>query len=97
MDHLHPDDAREHLRNVRRSLRPAGEYLFTSMNRESLRERLLDAGFSAASCWLGCARIPWAARRFVPRELLRISARVEPNGLTPKMHLPSTRHAGPLT
>jgi len=75
MDHLHPDDARDHLKSVRRSLLPGGEYIFTSSDCENLRERLFGAGFSAVSCWLGAARIPWATQGLVPRQLLRISAR----------------------
>lgn len=73
MDHLHPDDARDHLKSVRRSLAPGGQYIFTSQ--KDVRDRLLEAGFSAVSCWLGAVRIPWATQGLVPRQLLRISAR----------------------
>jgi len=73
MDHLHPDDARDHLESVRRSLAPGGQYIFTSQ--KDVRDRLLEAGFSAVSCWLGAARVPWAAQGLVPRQLLRMAAR----------------------
>lgn len=72
MDHLHPDDVREHLKSVRRSLAPAGQYVFTSQ--KNVREGLLAAGFTSLSCWLGAARIPWTARSLAPRNLLRICA-----------------------
>jgi SAM-dependent methyltransferase len=48
MDHLHPDDALEHLRSVRRSLVAGGEYLFTTREAPSaMRRRLFEAGYSA--------------------------------------------------
>ena len=74
MDHLHPDDVRDHLKSVRRSLLPGGQYFFSSNSPESLRERLVTAGFQALSCWLGSTRIPWSARSLAPRNLLRICA-----------------------
>jgi hypothetical protein len=47
MEHLHPDDAAEHLRSVRRSLVCGGEYLCESASPREARRRLLAAGFSA--------------------------------------------------
>jgi SAM-dependent methyltransferase len=67
MDHLHPDDAREHLRNVRRSLAPQGEYLCRTHGApEALRRRLLDAGFSSVRCYAGAARVPIAMAAWMP-------------------------------
>lgn len=74
MDHLHPDEVCNHLKSVRRSLLPGGQYFFTSSSPESLRRHLVEVGFNALSCWLGAARIPWSARALAPRNLLRISA-----------------------
>ena len=72
LDQLAPDEARDHLINVRRSLAPGGQYILTS--RKNLRERLLEAGFASLSCWLGALRIPWAARALASRDLVRICA-----------------------
>ena len=48
MDHLHPDDAVEHLQSVQRSLVAGGEYLFTTQQPTAeVRRRALAAGFSA--------------------------------------------------
>jgi SAM-dependent methyltransferase len=47
MEHLHPDDAREHLASVRRSLVPGGEYICVTSSPRELRRRMLAAGFSA--------------------------------------------------
>lgn len=74
MDHLHPDDAHEHLQSVRRSLVAGGEYACLTRNPVALRRRLLEAGFSSVFCHLGAARIPWVAHSLVPKSLLRISA-----------------------
>ena len=74
MDHLHPDDAREHLASVRRSLVPGGEYLCATNSPAELRRRLRDAGYSAVSCYLGAARLPWAVHALAPKHLLRVSA-----------------------
>jgi SAM-dependent methyltransferase len=75
MDHLHPDDAHEHLQSVCRSLAPGGEYLCrTRGSLPELRRCLLEAGFKKVFCYLGAARIPWAAHSLVPKNLLRISA-----------------------
>jgi SAM-dependent methyltransferase len=74
MDHLHPDDAREHLASIRRSLVSGGEYICVTVSPQELRRRLLAAGFSKVLCHLGAARIPWAAHPLVPRNLLRICA-----------------------
>ena len=75
MDHLHPDDAREHLQSVHRSLVPGGEYACcTRGSPPDLRRRLLEAGFARVSCYAGAARIPWATHSFWPRNLLRFSA-----------------------
>lgn len=74
LDHLHPDDARDHLKSVWRSLAPGGQYFFTSSSSESLRQRLFETGFASVSCWLGAARVPWAARSLSPRNLFRLSA-----------------------
>lgn len=75
MDHLHPDDAREHLQSVLRSLVPGGEYLCSTRGSPlELRRRLLEAGFTKVFCYLGAARIPWAVHSLVPKNLQRISA-----------------------
>jgi SAM-dependent methyltransferase len=47
MDHLHPDDAGEHLQSVRRALVPGGQYLCETTTPRDTRRRLLAAGFSA--------------------------------------------------
>lgn len=48
IDHLHPDDARAHLENVRRCLVAGGEYLLTTQQPAAqVRRQLLAAGFSA--------------------------------------------------
>jgi SAM-dependent methyltransferase len=74
MDHLHPDDAREHLQGVYRSLVPGGEYLCSTRGAPAeLRRRMLEAGFARASCYAGAARIPWATHSFWPRNLLRFA------------------------
>ena len=63
MDHLHPDDAQEHLRSVHRSLAPGGEYLFrTRLAPEALRA----AGFSRVRAYVGAAPIPLAAAGLMP-------------------------------
>ena len=74
LDRLHPDDAREHLAAVRRSLAAGGEYLCSSTAPARLRAALVEAGFSRVSCYLGAVRIPWAAAGLFPEKLLRISA-----------------------
>ena len=75
MDHLHPDDARQHLQNVHRSLVPGGEYACgTRGSPPDLRRRMLEAGFARVSCYAGAARIPWATHSFWPRNLLRFCA-----------------------
>ena len=74
MDDLQPDGAREHLESVRRSLVPGGEYICVSTQSGRARRRLLEAGFSAVSYWLGPSRIPWAAQALVPKQLVRVSA-----------------------
>jgi SAM-dependent methyltransferase len=72
MDHLHPDDAREHLESVRRSLAPGGVYLCTT---RAARRRFLAAGFSALQCYAGALRIPSCMARLAPAGLLRFAAR----------------------
>jgi len=47
MEHLHPDDAAEHLRSVCRALVPGGQYLCETTTPRDTRRRLLAAGFSA--------------------------------------------------
>ncbi|HEY8249908.1 MAG TPA: class I SAM-dependent methyltransferase [Burkholderiales bacterium] len=47
MDHLHPDDATGHLRNVRRALADGGEYLCETASPQETRRRMLAAGFCA--------------------------------------------------
>ncbi len=74
LDHLHADDAREHLASVRRSLAAGGEYLCVSADPARLRARLLQAGFSRVACYVGAVRIPWAAAGLFPEKLLRLSA-----------------------
>jgi SAM-dependent methyltransferase len=75
IDHLHPEDAHDHLANVLRTLAPGGEYLcVTRGSPRELRRRLLAAGFSQVFCCLGAARLSWAAHAFIPKNLLRISA-----------------------
>jgi SAM-dependent methyltransferase len=75
MDHLHPDDAHEHLQSVRRSLVAGGEYLCrTRAAPRGVRRRLLEAGFSAVRFYAGIARIPGAILSLVPKNLLCISA-----------------------
>lgn len=47
MDHLHADDALEHMESVRRGLVSAGEYHFTTGQPvKEVRKRLFAAGFS---------------------------------------------------
>lgn len=47
MDHLHADDALEHMESVRRGLVSAGEYHFTTEQPvKEVRKRLFAAGFS---------------------------------------------------
>ena len=74
VDRLHPDDAREHLVAVRRSLADGGEYLCSSAAPARLRASLVEAGFARVSCYLGAVRIPWAAAGLFTGKLLRISA-----------------------
>ena len=74
LDRLHPDDAREHLAAVRRSLAPGGEYVCVSVHPARLRAWLLQAGFSRVSCYVGALRIPWAAAALFPEKLLHICA-----------------------
>jgi SAM-dependent methyltransferase len=75
MDHLHPEDAYEHLQSVRRSLVAGGEYLCrTRAAPRELRRRLLEAGFSAVRFYAGIARIPGTIFSLVPKSLLRICA-----------------------
>jgi SAM-dependent methyltransferase len=74
LDHLHPDDAREHLAGVRRSLAEGGEYVCASADPARLRAWLLQAGFSRVSCYLGAVRIAWVAAALFPEKLLRICA-----------------------
>jgi SAM-dependent methyltransferase len=74
MDELHADDAGEHLQSVHRCLVPGGEYICVAADPGKMRQRFLEAGFSAVLCYLGAARIPWAIHPLVPRNLLRISA-----------------------
>lgn len=74
VDHLSAGNARDHLRNVLRALAPAGQYLLTTRDPAGLRRRLLEAGFSRVSCYLGAVPIPWALRSLAPQKLLRISA-----------------------
>ena len=74
VDRLHPDDAREHLVAVRRSLADGGEYLCSSANPARRRASLVEAGFARVSCYLGAVRIPWAAAGLLTGKLLRISA-----------------------
>jgi Methyltransferase domain len=48
MDHLHPDDATEHMESVRAGLVIGGEYHFTTQQPAmGVRRRLFAAGFSA--------------------------------------------------
>jgi Methyltransferase domain len=48
MDHLHADDALEHMESVRRGLVDGGEYHFTTQQPAmEVRKRLFAAGFSA--------------------------------------------------
>jgi len=47
MDHLHPDDAAEHLQSVRRALAGDGQYLCETASPGDTRRRMLAAGFSA--------------------------------------------------
>lgn len=68
MDHLHPDDAREHLQSVRRALAPGGEYICASGDPARLRE----AGFSRVRCYVGPVPVPWAV---APPKLARLCAR----------------------
>jgi hypothetical protein len=75
MEQLHPDDAREHLAHVLRALAPQGEYICAARaSALELRRRLLEAGFSKVLCYLGAARIPWAAQSFIPKNRVRLCA-----------------------
>jgi len=74
LDRLHPEDAREHLAAVRRSLAAAGEYVCVSAHPARLRAWLLQAGFSRVSCYVGALPIPWAAAGLFPEKLLRLCA-----------------------
>ena len=72
MDHLHPDDAHEHLQSVRRSLVRGGEYLCrTNASPRELRRRLLAAGFSTPRYYAGPVQLPFS---MMPSKLLRLAA-----------------------
>ena len=53
MDRLDAGDAAEHLRSVRRTLAPGGEYICRTRS----PERLLEAGFSSVRSYFGLARL----------------------------------------
>jgi len=74
LDHLHPDDAREHLAAVHRSLAAGGEYLCASADPGRLRAWLLEAGFRVA-CYVGALRMPWALAARFPAKVVRLSAK----------------------
>lgn len=73
IDQLHPDDAREHLQSIRRSLVPGGEYACISRFPRQTRNRMLAAGFSSVRCYAGAVRLPWVFLSFIPQPLLRIA------------------------
>lgn len=73
IDQLHPDDAREHLQSIRRSLVRGGEYACISRFPRQTRNRMLAAGFSSVRCYAGAVRLPWVFLSFIPQPLLRIA------------------------
>ncbi len=74
IDQLHLDDAQEHLRSVRRSLAPGGEYICASASPAATGSRMLLAGFSAVRLYVGAVRIPWMLASLVSPQRLRIHA-----------------------
>jgi SAM-dependent methyltransferase len=75
MDQLHPGDAHEHLRSVRRSLVAGGEYLCRTRGApHKLHRRLLDAGFATVRCYAAAARIPYRTAAFLPAKIVRFAA-----------------------
>jgi ubiquinone/menaquinone biosynthesis C-methylase UbiE len=73
MDQLHPDDADEHLRNVRRALVPGGEYVCrTGGSPREVAERMIAAGFLRVRYYAGNLRVPGFS--VLPSSLLRIAA-----------------------
>lgn len=73
MDQLHPDDAGEHLKSVRRALVPGGEYICrTGGSPREVGERMIAAGFLRVRYYAGNLRIPGFS--VLPSSLLRIAA-----------------------
>jgi ubiquinone/menaquinone biosynthesis C-methylase UbiE len=73
MDQLHPDDADEHLRNVRRALVAGGEYVCrTGGSPREVAERMIAAGFLRVRYYAGNLRVPGFS--VLPSSLLRIAA-----------------------
>jgi len=75
MDHLHPDDVRQHLASVHRSLVVGGEYLCAT--RRALADvckSLREAEFAGIRFYAAGARIPGTLSALVPQNLLRICA-----------------------
>jgi SAM-dependent methyltransferase len=72
MDQLHPDDADEHLRNVRRALVAGGEYVCrTGGSPREVAERMIAAGFLRVRYYAGNLRVPGFS--VLPSSLLRIA------------------------
>lgn len=73
MDQLHPDDADEHLKSVRRALVPGGEYVCrTGGSPREVAQRMIAAGFLRVRYYAGNLRVPGFS--VLPSSLLRIAA-----------------------
>jgi ubiquinone/menaquinone biosynthesis C-methylase UbiE len=73
MDQLHPDDADEHLKSVRRALVPGGEYVCrTGGSPREIAQRMIAAGFLRVRYYAGNLRVPGFS--VLPSSLVRIAA-----------------------
>lgn len=73
MDQLHPDDADEHLKSVRRALVPGGEYICrTGGSPREVAQRMIAAGFLRVRYYAGNLRVPGFS--VLPSSLVRIAA-----------------------
>ena len=70
VDRLPAEDAREHLRNVLRSLVAGGQYICLTRN----PAQLIQAGFTTVRYYAGSLPLPQVAVGLVPEKLRRISA-----------------------
>jgi ubiquinone/menaquinone biosynthesis C-methylase UbiE len=69
LEQLLPDEQLEHLKSMRRALGPDGVYI------TAVRADFARAGFTCVQAYFGAVRIPLAAARYFPREMLRYAAR----------------------